>query len=151
MRIRAVAVLIEDDRVVLIERHRAGRHYFSFPGGGVETGETPEQAVVREMYEETGLRVAVLRKIADVWFRGNRQEFFLVETVGGQFGTGTGEEFQDPPPPGSHSFGTYHPLWMPIAELLENPVLPLEMAERVQRSRGEGWPAEPFEILETVD
>jgi len=53
MRIRAVALLIENDRVALIERHRAGRHYFTFPGGGVGRGETPEQTVVREMQEET--------------------------------------------------------------------------------------------------
>jgi len=36
MRIRAGIVLIEDNRVALIERHRAGLHYFVFPGGGVD-------------------------------------------------------------------------------------------------------------------
>ena len=50
----------------------------------------------------------------------------------------------------SHSVGTYHPLWMPVSELMNNPVLPVEMAERVVRSRLEGRPPEPFEIRETV-
>jgi 8-oxo-dGTP pyrophosphatase MutT (NUDIX family) len=59
MRTRAVAILIENDSVALIERYRAGRHYFIFPGGGVDDGESVEQAVIREMEEETGLRVAV--------------------------------------------------------------------------------------------
>ncbi|HEY6074380.1 MAG TPA: NUDIX domain-containing protein [Anaerolineales bacterium] len=149
MRIRAVAILIENDQIALMERHRLGKHYFTFPGGGVDAGETPEQAVVREMAEETGLRVVVRRKLADVWFRGNRQEFFLVEKLGGEFGTGTGEEFQVSPQ-GLNPFGTYHPLWMPISELLNNPVLPVEMAEMVVRSRQGGWPAMPFEIHETV-
>lgn len=146
MRIRAVAILIENDRVALIERHRSGRHYFTFPGGGVDAGETPAQAVVREMEEETGLRVAVKRKIADVWFNGNRQEFFLVETVSGVFGTGTGEEYRISP----HPSGTYLPLWMPVAELSDHNVLPAEMAAAVLRASREGWPAEPFEIPETV-
>ncbi|NJC97617.1 MAG: DNA mismatch repair protein MutT, partial [Anaerolineae bacterium] len=44
MRIRAGVVLIEDDRVALIERHRAGLDYYVFPGGGVDEGETQEQA-----------------------------------------------------------------------------------------------------------
>jgi len=149
MRIRAVAILIENDKVALIERHRAGRHYFTFPGGGVEAGETPEEAVVREMEEETGLRIALQRKLAHVWFQGNRQEFFLVERLGGEFGTGEGEEYQDPPPYGSHSFGTYHPIWMPLSELLQNPVLPTEMAAMIVRSVQEGWPADTFEIQET--
>ena len=149
MRIRAVAVLIENDQIALMERHRLGKHYFTFPGGGVDAGETPEQAVVREMAEETGLRVVVRRKLADVWFKGNRQEFFLVEKLGGEFGTGTGEEFQVSPH-GLNPFGTYHPLWMPVSEILNHPVLPVEMAEMVVRSRQQGWPAMPFEIHETV-
>jgi len=74
---RAVALLIENDRVALIERHRAGRHYFTFPGGGVGTSETPEQTVVREMQEETGLLVTVTRLIAEVWYKGNQQYYFL--------------------------------------------------------------------------
>ncbi len=40
MRVRAGVVLIENGKVALIERHRAGKHYFVFPGGGVEEGET---------------------------------------------------------------------------------------------------------------
>jgi len=150
MRIRAVAILIEDDKIALIERHRAGRHFLSFPGGGVDAGETIEQAVVREMEEETGLRVAVLRKVADVWFRGNRQEFFLVKRLGGEFGTGTGEEFQNIVSRDHHNIGTYHPLWMPVSELLAQPVLPIQMAERVVRYHKEGWPAEIFVIRETA-
>lgn len=50
MRTRAGIVLIEDDKVALIERHRAGLDYFVFPGG-VDEGETPEQAAVREARE----------------------------------------------------------------------------------------------------
>src|SRR3972149_11087977 len=105
MRVRAVAILIEDNKVVLIERHRAGRHYFTFPGGGLDEGESLEQAVIREMEEETGLRVAAKHKVADIWFNGNRQEYFLVEKLSGEFGTGTGEEYESFRP----EHGTYHP------------------------------------------
>jgi len=51
-------VAILDDRVVLIRRDKPpleGR--WSVPGGRVELGETLEQALVREMEEETGLQV----------------------------------------------------------------------------------------------
>jgi len=146
MRVRAVAILIENGKVVLIERHRAGRHYFTFPGGGVDSGETAEQAVVREIEEETGLHVVVRRKVGEVWFQGNRQEYFLVETRGGEFGTGTGEEYLEPLPGNTH--GTYHPLWMAVADLLSHPVLPVEIAERVVQFGKEGWPEEAFEIRE---
>jgi 8-oxo-dGTP pyrophosphatase MutT (NUDIX family) len=148
MRIRAVAILIEDNKVVLIERHRADRHYFTFPGGGVDEDETVKQAVLREMMEETGLRVSVKSKVAEIWFQGNRQEYFFVENLGGEFGTGTGEEYTRSSPLDELRYGSYHPLWMPISELLNNPVLPVEMAEMVIKSVNEGWPSEPVIIFE---
>jgi 8-oxo-dGTP pyrophosphatase MutT (NUDIX family) len=148
MRIRAVGILIENDSVALIERHRAGRHYFTFPGGGLDEGESVEQAVLRELEEELGLGVAVRRKVAEVWFNGNRQEYFLVEALAGKFGTGSGEEYTRPDPDPAR-YGTYHPLWMPVSELLNNPVVPVEMAKLVQKSMVEGWPEEPVTILES--
>ncbi len=57
-------VVIEDGRVLLARRGRpplAG--LWSIPGGLLELGETLEQAVVRELAEETGLEVDVLELI----------------------------------------------------------------------------------------
>lgn len=147
MRVRAVAILIEDSQVAVIERHRAGRHYFSFPGGGVDAGETVEQAVVREVEEELGLRVAVECKVAEVWFRGNRQEYFLVHRLSGEFGTGQGEEYTRAAPD-DPDVGTYLPVWMPISETLRQPLLPIEMVLLLVKSHADGWPAKPVIILE---
>jgi len=145
MRIRAGCILIEDNRIALIERHRAGRHYFTFPGGGVDKGESHEAAAMREMQEELGLHVRVIRKVAEVHFNGNLQPYFLVETIAGEFGSGTGEEFGEYDP----FHGTYHPLWMPIAEILENNVVPRQLAEIVHRSASTGWPDEMIVIFES--
>jgi 8-oxo-dGTP diphosphatase len=52
------AIIFEDDRILMVER--AGnplKGYWSLPGGLVETGETLETAVKREILEETGLQV----------------------------------------------------------------------------------------------
>src|SRR5512142_628749 len=66
MRVRAGIVLIQNDKVALIERHRAGLEYYVFPGGGVDEGETPEHAAVREAMEELGIDVAIQQKIAEI-------------------------------------------------------------------------------------
>lgn len=144
MRIRAGGILIEDNKLALIERHRGTRHYFSFPGGGVDKGESFEQAAIREMEEELGLQVKVVRKIADVTFNGKMQYYFLVEKLGGEFGTGSGEEYGGYDP----AYGTYEPLWLPIVDLPKHNVLPPQLAKLVFRSLTEGWPLEEIMILE---
>lgn len=43
MRNRASVVIIENGKVLLIQRVRNGSTYYVFPGGGIENGETPEE------------------------------------------------------------------------------------------------------------
>jgi 8-oxo-dGTP pyrophosphatase MutT (NUDIX family) len=145
MRIRAAALIIQGDSIAVMERHRNGRHYFTFPGGGVDAGESSEQAVIREVLEELGLHVRVIRLVAEVWFRGNRQDHFLVEQTGGEFGTGNGVEYSEAYHP---VHGTYRPTWMRIAELPANPVLPKPIADLVLRCTAEGWPDKPIVLTE---
>jgi 8-oxo-dGTP diphosphatase len=54
------AVIFDGDRVVLVKRgHPPLQGQWNLPGGVVELGETLEEAVVREVMEETGLDVEV--------------------------------------------------------------------------------------------
>jgi 8-oxo-dGTP diphosphatase len=65
----AAAVVIESSRVLLTQRaegqHLAG--LWEFPGGKLEHGESPEQALVRECREECGIEIKVA-EILDVTF-----------------------------------------------------------------------------------
>ncbi len=65
----AAAVVVRDGRVLLTQR-RKGSHLaglWEFPGGKLEQGEFPQDAVVRECTEECGISVEV-RDILDVTF-----------------------------------------------------------------------------------
>ena len=58
-RIRAAGIVLCDDALLVMFRRRDGREYYTFPGGGVEEGELPADAVVREIREETMVEVEV--------------------------------------------------------------------------------------------
>ena len=148
MRVRSGVVLIENGKVALIERHRAGKHYYVFPGGGVDEGETPEQAAIREMEEETGLRVTVQRKLAEIHFGLSEQVYFLVDRLDGKFGTGMGEEFTDSDPD-DPTEGVYIPIWMPLEELPQHEnIYPADVAVLVLNAVNVGWPVEPIVVVE---
>src|ERR1700732_3221065 len=53
------AAIFRDGRVLIVRRARPPAHgLYTLPGGGVELGETLEEAVVREVLEETALKIA---------------------------------------------------------------------------------------------
>jgi 8-oxo-dGTP diphosphatase len=149
MRTRAGIVLIKENKVALIERHRAGLDYFVFPGGGVDGGETPEQAAIRETMEELGIEVAIKQKVAEITLGPkSRQIYFLVEHVSGEFGTGIGEEFTDSDP-NDPDEGIYVPIWMPIAELPRRTnIYPIDLSKLVVKSVKDGWRKKPLVVTE---
>lgn len=60
--IRVAAAIIADGDRYLMTRRPAGKHmagYWEFPGGKIEPGESPAQALARELEEELGIEVEV--------------------------------------------------------------------------------------------
>jgi mutator protein MutT len=73
--ISAKGVLIRRGRVLLLRNERGE---WELPGGRLDEGETPEETVVREIREETGLRASVV-SLLDAWvYRVTRSEKVLV-------------------------------------------------------------------------
>ncbi len=56
-KVRVGAIIRNDDQVLLIHRFKNGEEYWVLPGGGVEDKETLEEALLREVMEETSLTV----------------------------------------------------------------------------------------------
>ena len=73
--------------------------YYTFPGGGLEEGETLEEGTIREIKEEFGINVKVVKKLYETKSEKFNQEeyFFLCEYIDGEFGTGDGPEYNNDP------------------------------------------------------
>ncbi|HOX41032.1 MAG TPA: NUDIX domain-containing protein [bacterium] len=80
---RAVGIIINDEKVLLIHRFCDGREYYVFPGGGVDENETVEDAVKRELKEELGIEITLgtlLFHHPNTAFGRTREEFYFLVT-----------------------------------------------------------------------
>jgi len=123
---RGSAILIGNNNVALIKKVRDDSIYYVFPGGGIKDGETSEEATRREALEELGVDIKVNDCFTTVDFNGT-QYFFLSEIIGGEFGTGQGEEYGD-----KRNSGLYIPMWIDIKWLSSVDVKPREVAIKIQ-------------------
>ena len=58
-RVRVAALIIRESKILLAQHEKGGRCYWLLPGGGVEFGESVEEALHRELLEEAGLPIRV--------------------------------------------------------------------------------------------
>ena len=95
------AVIIKEGKVLLVKNWGDG---YEFPGGGIELGETIEEALVREVREETGLEIRVGKIVytgGDFFklsFTGECIQsillYHLCEVIGGELSTAGFDEFE---------------------------------------------------------
>ena len=74
MRNRSLALVIRDGKILVEKLLGDNRLFFTIPGGGIEEGETPEDAALRELKEECGLEGTIIRKLTEIYRSGGNTE-----------------------------------------------------------------------------
>ena len=88
----ARAFVLDDDKILVLRIKRnddfGNSTYIETSGGGVDLGETPEEAVLREIDEELGVKGKIITKLGIVdeyynkIYRHNINHYYLVKVVG---------------------------------------------------------------------
>ena len=123
-RTRAVGIVINNQHVLLIQRRVEGKEYYVFPGGGVEEGEEIEDAVLRELYEETTVKASIQKLIYHFNYLDQDSEhfFYLCNYIDGTPELGEGNEKKEMEAGNAY----YKPLWFPIKNLSQTTIYPME-------------------------
>lgn len=134
---RAVAVVEREGRILVILRRRGTEEYAVLPGGGVDPGETPEQAVLRELAEECGFTGTIERALLEADHGGRHATYFHVVGTAGEPVLGGVEALLN----SEHNH--YRPVWVMPEDL---PAIGLRPAEVLTSLLDALWPVEVRQV-----
>ncbi len=123
---RVAAITFYKNKVLLMYRINNGKKYYTFPGGGIEKGETNNKALIREIGEETSIKVKPKKLLYEVdWDKGSKQYFYLCSYVKGTPKLGDFNEKE------AMRDGTqyYEPKWYIIFRMKRMLLYPLEVRD----------------------
>ncbi|MEH7884291.1 NUDIX domain-containing protein [Bacillus sp. JJ1609] len=78
---RAFAAIIKDDHILMTKHIYPDKTFWTLPGGGLEEGETFEDAVIREVKEEVNLDVEVVNFLFAGQYSGGEEKCYLVHLL----------------------------------------------------------------------
>lgn len=143
---RAVrAIVLRNDALLVMHRNKFGQSYYTLVGGGIRSGESPEQAVLREVHEESSISVGSPRLV-------------FVEAGGEPFGPQyiylceyqSGEAALPPQSEEAkiHALGSnlYTPAWLPVVQLPGVALVTTPLKAAIIHSLQHGFPDHPVEI-----
>lgn len=134
-RIRLAGIIPMENGFALMHRKDVMKNpdrqeYYVFPGGGREGDETYEEGTLREIKEEFGINVKIVKKLYEEYSEKFNQTtiYYLCEYVNGEFGTGTGPEFSNDPK--YIDSGKYIPEIVKREDIERIPLMPPDIKEK---------------------
>lgn len=126
--IRVSAVIIVDEKILLINRLHDDKNYYVLPGVAIEDNETPEEAIAREVEEELNLKINNIREIFTLDNVGgyDKSICFLVKNTTGNLAIVGEEKLRATPN------NIYILEWIEIGKLSQYNFVPTEVAQRIK-------------------
>ena len=141
----ARAIVLRQEDILVIKRIKKGRKYMVTPGGRIEPEEKPEEALLRELAEETTVEVANPRLVFIEEPNDKRwgtQYIYLCDYVAGEPQLHPDSEELVIQAQGG---GSYDPVWFPLKNLpdKEYPFLSQRLGEEIIQAAAKGFPGQP--------
>ncbi len=142
----ARAIIIENDKMLLMHRNKNGSKYFTLVGGQLRDGESAEEGVVCEVKEETGLMVTSARPVfieehAEPY---NHQYIFVCEVA--PHGDIAIQEASDEAKLNQISTNLHQPFWVDVSSFANLPFLTMRLQAAIVTALKKGFPEAPVKL-----
>jgi 8-oxo-dGTP diphosphatase len=115
--------IVRGEQLLVIHRRKNGEVYDALPGGKLEPGETPEEAAIREVDEETGMDIRVGAPVLVLENEGRRESYFDALEATGEPVLG-GPELERNSPENAYELD-----WIPLRDLKNAPLRPAALKQ----------------------
>jgi ADP-ribose pyrophosphatase YjhB (NUDIX family) len=145
MRKAVRAIVFHDNNLLVMHRNKFGNEYYALIGGGIDFGESAENALRREIKEESNLdidspKLVFIEEAGDPF---GTQYIYLCDYVGGDISLQPNSEEAQINKMGKN---LYEPLWLPIGELPNKPFMSPELKQALIDGINKGFPDKPITI-----
>jgi ADP-ribose pyrophosphatase YjhB (NUDIX family) len=140
---RAVrAIIIRDGKLLVMQRDKFGHPpYYTLPGGGIDAGETAEQALKRELQEECSFTLTAGQQVftEEAHDPYGTQYIYVCEAIGEEPRLHPGSDEAH-----IHQMGQnlYTPQWLPLGELSTVEFLSVPLRQGIMYGIRHGFPTE---------
>ncbi len=147
MRRVARAIIIRGDQLLVMKRDKYGEKFFTLPGGGIDPGETAQQAAEREVREEASVDCKATREV----YHERTEEFgetyyFLCDYLSGEPALDPKSEEAIESAKGENVF---QPMWLEIRSLEDSVFYPRNVAHKLEKDLEEGFSEQVIKLTGT--
>ncbi|TAH34076.1 NUDIX hydrolase [Candidatus Saccharibacteria bacterium] len=142
----ARAIILQDNKILVMRRNKQSGDYYTLVGGRIQDGESPEEGLVREVKEETGLDVTSAQLVFTEEHRApyNEQLIFLCEIIPRE--DVALQEYSEEAALNRHDFSIHEPLWVPVRAFSQLPFRTPQLQAAITKALSRGFPDNPIKL-----
>lgn len=139
------AIVFRDNNLLVMKRNKFGTQYYTLPGGAISMGETSDQALIREMAEETGIQLGDARLVfvEDSGEMYGIQYIYLAQYISGEPRLNPNSDEASITALGKNIF---EPVWLPMSDLAAASFVTERLKNAILQAVKNGFPEQPVTI-----
>lgn len=143
----ARAIVIEDDKILVMHRNKSGSQYFTLVGGRVNDDETLEQGLIREVKEETGLEVTSAQQVFfELHPEPYNEQYIYVCKVGPHDEHISVLESSEEGQLNKLDANIHTPMWAPVNSFKSLAFRTPQLQEAILKALKNGFPSSPIKL-----